>query len=64
METWKGADVLPISAARLLGDRRLSFQSLIGQNRKKKSKAGTQTAAVSDSAADQWTESPSKEASS
>lgn len=35
METWKRADVLPIPAARLLGDRRLSFKSLIGQNRKK-----------------------------
>lgn len=35
METWKRADVLPIPAARFLGDRRLSFKSLIGQNRKK-----------------------------
>lgn len=30
VETWKRADVLPIPAARLLGDRRLSFESLIG----------------------------------
>lgn len=59
METWKRADVLPIPAARLLGDRRLSFESLIGQNRKKR-KAESQTAAVSDSAADQWTQTPSK----